>query len=192
MPHSLDSALAAQCAKFNILFEKKPTDDLYYICGNVHFLFVPLPPVTNDAPEKFRETVLKAAEIVIKRALDTRKSLPSAAANDLNLVFTAEPQAENKSLWKDLQHEIERDDRVCRKLVWLKGKHGIGADEFLKRTSLARPWEDASQSTSDALRLLFDGVGIDAGKVVDILLEEDLEGEELVRALMKHVGGELG
>jgi hypothetical protein len=44
---------------------------------------------------------------------------------------------------------VERDDRVARKLVWLRPQE-VEADElsledFIKRTFLARPWEYAGE-----------------------------------------------
>ena len=47
--------------------------------------------------------------------------------------------------WKDVAHTFERDERICRKLVWLPDADpstwARGIDAFFDRTVLAQPWE---------------------------------------------------
>jgi DNA-directed RNA polymerase specialized sigma24 family protein len=57
--------------------------------------------------------------------------------------------------WKTLALSVERDERVARKLAWLRPAQAA-ADEtsfadFLKRTFLARPWKHQAVFTMAAL-----------------------------------------
>src|ERR1039457_983031 len=47
--------------------------------------------------------------------------------------------------WKTFAAKVERDDMVCRKLVWLPREDFDDVNVFLDRTFMARPWEIAVQ-----------------------------------------------
>lgn len=67
---------------------------------------------------------------------------------DLHLFLAGPRGSERSESWRDLALKIERDDRVARKLVWLRPAESPEVDradreslvEFAKRTFLARPW----------------------------------------------------
>jgi len=73
-----------------------------------------------------------------------RSTLASAAALDLQLVMVGPRGSEEKDAWRAVALGIERDDRVARKLVWLRPSRSEddpeSFDAFVKRTFLARPW----------------------------------------------------
>lgn len=83
----------------------------------------------------------------MNQAAITRSWLPSETSEDLNLFFVGPAGSDLMKEWREMAARIERDERVCRKLVWLPptqvGEQKPSLDEFLSRTFLARPWKDA-------------------------------------------------
>ncbi|MGY3079692.1 hypothetical protein ACVWZZ_006100 [Bradyrhizobium sp. LM6.10] len=63
---------------------------------------------------------------------------------DLQLMLLGPRSSERQEVWRALALMVERDDRVARKLAWLRPEDPKRDDEsfadFLKRTFLARPW----------------------------------------------------
>jgi hypothetical protein len=73
-----------------------------------------------------------------------RSYLSPAAALDLHAILLGPRGSEGVDRWKALALIAERDERVARKLVWLRPRKA-SADEqsfadFAKRSFLARPW----------------------------------------------------
>lgn len=76
------------------------------------------------------------------------RSWLGAAAPNLHLFLAGPVGAFGASEWRQLAAEIEADDRVCRKLVWLFNDFPTvdSAKEFLERTFVARPWPTEQRS----------------------------------------------
>ncbi len=76
------------------------------------------------------------------------RSWLGAAAPNLHLFLAAPIGAFGAPDWRQLAAEIEADDRVCRKLVWLFNDSPTedSAKEFLERTFVARPWPKEQRS----------------------------------------------
>jgi hypothetical protein len=73
-----------------------------------------------------------------------RSYLSPAAALDLHAILVGPRGSEGVDRWKALALIAERDERVARKLVWLRPHESI-ADaqsfaDFTRRSFLARPW----------------------------------------------------
>ena len=70
------------------------------------------------------------------------RSWLGVAAPNLHLFLAGPLGAFAEPDWRQLAAEIEADDRVCRKLVWLFNDPPTvdSAKEFLERTFVARPW----------------------------------------------------
>ncbi|MGF6367735.1 ABC-three component system middle component 1 [Paraburkholderia sp. MM5482-R1] len=70
------------------------------------------------------------------------RSWLGVAAPNLHLFLAGPVGAFAEPDWRQLAAEIEADDRVCRKLVWLFNDPPTAdnAKEFLERTFVARPW----------------------------------------------------
>ena len=81
------------------------------------------------------------------QATIARSWLGSAAPN-LHLFLAAPAGAYRDPEWRQLATEIEGDDRVCRKLVWLfdEAPSAESAREFMERTFVARPWPAVKRS----------------------------------------------
>lgn len=75
------------------------------------------------------------------QALIARSWLGAEAPN-LQLFLAGPVGALMDSQWRQLAAEIESDDRICRKLVWLfEGSPTVReARGFLERTFVAKPW----------------------------------------------------
>lgn len=76
------------------------------------------------------------------------RSWLGAAAPNLHLFLAGPVGAFGAPEWRQLAAEIEADDRVCRKLVWLFNDSPTvdSAKEFLERTFVARPWPTEQRS----------------------------------------------
>jgi hypothetical protein len=87
--------------------------------------------------------------------------------------------------WFEYARRIESDDRICRKLVWLRGDGGETPEEFLSRTFLATPWASASSNTSSDAAPALDALSnIDLPAGWGALLQDDaLDATTLVRTL---------
>lgn len=73
-----------------------------------------------------------------------RSHLSPPAVLDLHAILIGPRGSEGVDRWRALALIAERDERVARKLVWLR-PHDAAGDEasfadFLKRSFLARPW----------------------------------------------------
>ena len=92
---------------------------------------------------------------------------------------------------------VERDDRVARKLAWLRPEDPLNDDEsfaeFLKRTFLARPWVHAEGQFEDVALDALSGTGATAPGLPRttadewerIALDEKKTPDDIVAALVK-------
>lgn len=101
---------------------------------------------------------LKAVRETLRRyrnqCVVARSYLASNETLDLQLMLLGPRASERQEAWRALALMVERDDRVARKLAWLRPEN-YESDEasfadFLKRTFLARPWEVDEDDFEDA------------------------------------------
>lgn len=132
-----------------------------------------------------RQQVLDAVDAMLNNVLEMRKSLKATPSTDLYVMLAAPYGSADNPEWNTLAAEIERDDRLARKHVWLPDGVGENFDAFIETTFLARPWalEGDDQARADALQLLTKQVSIPTGWQ-EVLLDDDLQGEDLVRKLL--------
>lgn len=105
--------------------------------------------------------VLSRLRSYVGRAAVTRSWLDGQHKHELLLVLAAPEGAAVDAVWEDAAHVIERDDRVCRKLVWLPPTGATAEadslDHLIAQTFLARPWErgvgGAAQELDERQRL---------------------------------------
>jgi hypothetical protein len=90
------------------------------------------------------ETVRETLRRYRNQCVVARSYLAANQALDLQLMLVGPRGSERQPEWAALALMVERDDRVARKLAWLRpedpANDGKGFAEFLKRTFLARPW----------------------------------------------------
>ncbi|MBB5695944.1 ABC-three component system middle component 1 [Muricoccus pecuniae] len=124
-----------------------------------------------------------------------RSALQPNAALDLLLIMVGPRGSEGKDAWRAIALGVERDDRVARKLVWLRPDDARADadsfDAFAKRTFLARPWATPAQfsiaSLDDIAAIVNAGdVPRDtAGKWNRLAVKQGDEPDALVEGLVK-------
>ncbi|QKK27036.1 ABC-three component system middle component 1 [Rhizobium hidalgonense] len=130
----------------------RSNDDLPSIVGSVRLDAVPVLVGEINGPPQ-RSSVEHALRKYRNQATIARSWLGNAAPN-LQLFLIAPIGSFGSLEWRQLAAEIESDDRVCRKLVWLCDQTPSVEDAaiFLDRTFVARPWPaDTSRAALDSM-----------------------------------------
>jgi hypothetical protein len=101
------------------------------------------------------EAVVETLRRYRNQCVIARSYLTPNEALDLQLFLIGPRGSEPLDNWQSLALSVERDERVARKLAWLRPAQP-SADEasfadFLKRTFLARPWKHQAVFTMAAL-----------------------------------------
>jgi len=93
-----------------------------------------------------------------RQAAVARTSVASDSGEDLVLILVGPGGSKENAEWRSIAMEIERNDLVCRKLVWLPPKKPVEGNaalmDFMKRTFLSKPWlvtEGIPQTALDTL-----------------------------------------
>lgn len=170
----MNAATAAGCTR---VFQEENTPTIWL---DFHAVWTSALPAECN-----RQQVLDAVDAMLNNVLEMRKSLKATPSSDLYVMLAAPYGSAGNSEWNTLAAEIERDDRLARKHVWLPDDAGKNFDAFIKTTFLARPWavDGDDQARADALQLLTKQVSIPAGWQ-EVLLDDDLQGEDLVHKLL--------
>lgn len=129
--------------------------------------------------------------VVARSFLGTNETL------DLQLMLLGPRASERHEGWRAMALMVERDDRVARKLAWLRPEDPLNDDlsfaDFLKRTFLARPWVYAKGQFEDVALDKLSGTGATAPGLPRttadewerIALDEKKTPDEIVAALVK-------
>lgn len=126
-----------------------------------------------------------------------RTWLLSDFSDDLNLFLVGPTGSKDEREWQNFSRIVERNDLVCRKLVWLPSSNdhewATELSVFLERTFLAEPWKGSATTSGvnlDALsdsmddfeawrevleRVEFRSGTLNASALVNALLEEPSE-----------------
>jgi len=145
------------------------------------------------AMEAVHETLRRCRNqcVVARSFLGTNETL------DLQLMLLGPRASEQQEAWHAMALMVERDDRVARKLAWLRPEYPLNDDEsfaeFLKRTFLARPWVHAEGQFKDVALDALSGTGASAPGLPRttaeewqrIALDEKKTSDEIVEALVK-------
>lgn len=98
--------------------------------------------------------VLESLRRCRNQCVVARSYLSANETLDLQLMLLGPRASETQQAWRALALMVERDDRVARKLAWLRPEDPQRDEEsfadFLKRTFLARPWAHAEGKFEDA------------------------------------------
>lgn len=90
-----------------------------------------------------------------RRAAHIRASLPPGRNEDVSLFLVGAAGSDVSADWRALAMEIERNDLVCRKLVWLPPLDSNMIDNslesFIGRTFLSKPWKVAATTKQPQL-----------------------------------------
>lgn len=168
---------AAAAAKFRKIVQDNTAPTLWL---DFHVVWTAVLPAESN-----RELVLDVVDAMLNNILDVRKSLKAIPSSDLYVMLAAPFGSAESPEWNTLAAEIERDDRLARKHVWLPDEDGKNFESFVETTFLARPWatDDDDEARADALQLLTKQVSIPRGWQ-QILLNDKFQGEDLVRKLL--------
>lgn len=115
---------------------------------------------------------------------------------DLQLMLVGPRGSERQDAWRALALMVERDDRVARKLAWLRPEDPLrdeeSYEEFIKRTFLARPWDKVTEFKDAALDQLSEteaaSDGLPRSTAAEwerIALDGDQSPDEIVGALVR-------
>jgi hypothetical protein len=93
-----------------------------------------------------------------RQAAVARTTVAADSGEDLVLIMVGPRGSRDNPEWRAFTMEVERNDLVCRKLVWLPPKkaadNSSALREFVRRTFLSKPWlvtEGIPQTALDAL-----------------------------------------
>jgi hypothetical protein len=113
------------------------------------------------------------------------RSWLGAEAQDLQLFLIGPPGSAEAASWRDAATEIEADERVCRKLVWLPSSDPTcdTAAAFLRRTFLAAPWRGTRVDAAPQLDLM-SAVPLPPGWTA-VIADETLTVDALVARLIE-------
>ncbi|WP_146597744.1 ABC-three component system middle component 1 [Novipirellula aureliae] len=122
-----------------------------------------------------------------------RTWLLSDFSDDLNLFLVGPSGSKDEREWQNFSQIIERNDLVCRKIVWLPGKNDHNwskeLEEFLERTFLAEPWKASGATSGINLDALSDSMSdFEAWREVlerPEFKSEPVEHDALVSALLE-------
>lgn len=143
------------------------------------------------------EAVLETLRRCRNQCVVARSFLGTNETLDLQLMLLGPRSSERQEAWRALALMVERDDRVARKLAWLRPEDAQRDEEsfadFLKRTFLARPWVHAEGQFEDAALDELSGTGSTAPglprTIADewerIALDEKKSPDDIVAALVK-------
>lgn len=120
----------------------KPTDlptEAYGLeVGRYTVMFGTLPEVPS------LPAIREALRLYRNQCIVARSFMSTNQVLDLHLMLVGPRGSEPIKNWQSLVLFVERDDRVARKLAWLRPEDEQRDDDsfadFLKRTFLARPW----------------------------------------------------
>lgn len=146
------------------------------------------------------EAVLETLRRYRNQCVVARSFLGTNETLDLQLMLLGPRASERQEAWRAMALMVERDDRVARKLAWLRPEDPLSDEEsfadFLKRTFLARPWVHAKGKFEDVALDALSGAGATAPGMPRttaeewerIALDEKKTPDEIVSALIKSWG----
>jgi hypothetical protein len=132
-----------------------------------------------------------------RRAVIALTWMEPVLRSDLNLFILGPPGSDDVPEWVDFAWHVERNEQVCRKLVWLppteQDEWMQSAEAFCDRTFLARPWRaqpyPSTEPRLDPLSHLAEGDPLMARWLAVIEKTDDADGElidSLVEAWVSH------
>lgn len=154
-------------------------------------------PVTLGTVKEMQDALKPLhSQMVIARSYMSQAELINAH------IFLCAVNSSPEADWRKALDLAERDETVCRKLIWLPDTQNLDAsyDDFRKRTFLAAPWEVASERKDAALDLaqglavkLLIEAGLNremADQWIDIVNQPDQDAGTMVERLVRGPGDE--
>jgi hypothetical protein len=131
-----------------------------------------------------RKDLLDTVRRYRNQAMITRSWL-GPEATSVSLFLIGPMASDLDQTWHDWALEIELDEKVCRKIVWLlSSSPGVEeAARFLEGTSLAQPWKHAENIGAERLDSLAQ-LGLPAAWLA-VISDEELNTDEVVGKLIE-------
>jgi len=118
--------------------------------------------VSGEWEDDYYSTLISQWHGYQQYAAIARTWLLSDFSDDLNLFLVGPTGSKDEREWQNFSRVIERNDLVCRKLVWLPSSNdhewATELSAFLERTFLAEPWEGAATTSGVNLDALSDSM----------------------------------
>ena len=118
--------------------------------------------VSGEWEEDYYRTLISQWHGYQQYAAIARTWLLSDYSDDLNLFLVGPIGSKYEREWQNFSRVIERNDLVCRKLVWLPSSndHEWSTElfAFLERTFLAEPWKGAATTSGVNLDAMSDSL----------------------------------
>jgi len=178
----LIEAIESRAEEFSWTCTKTPDPGLWLEVGAHKVLLLCLP---KDLP--LAEQVVNEGK---EAAFDQWIAAGEAGVVNIVMFCIAPSGHQDQPEWKMMAGQFERDDLVCRKLVWLPSSGLDNARNFLDRTFLARPWDMAVQQGPDELAALAESLAVPT-EWMKRLMDSELDGADLLNALLEISDGEL-
>jgi len=149
--------------------------------------------VSGEWEDEYYSTLISQWHGYQQYAAIARTWLLSDFSDDLNLFLVGPTGSKDEREWQNFSRVIERNDLVCRKLVWLPSSNdhewASELSAFLERTFLAEPWRGGATSSSISLDALSDSMAdFEAWRKVLERAEfrsQTLDATALVKALLE-------
>lgn len=172
----LTKAVEDRAQQFNWTCTKISEKACWLEVGPHKLLLWPLPDQTEAAE--------KSIDVGKETAFDQWIVAGGAGVTNITMFCIAPLGSFSQSKWEVFAAKVERDDKVCRKLVWLP-REGIDcANAFLDRTFLARPWDKALQQGPNELSVLAESLTVPT-EWMKLMLDSELDGADLINALLE-------
>lgn len=136
--------------------------DFGLIAGNYAFLVGTLTESGTPEPSsrEGRDAIRQRWNQYQEQCAVSRSWLPPEQSDELSLLLTGPPGSAYDAEWLAVAAQIERDELVCRKLVWLPSEEEqewpSDAERFVQRTCFAQPWSESGETSQVPLDDLSD------------------------------------
>lgn len=172
----LTKAVKGRAEQFNWACSKISEKAHWFEVGPHLLLLWPLPEQLEVADQSI--------DIGKQTAFDQWIVAGGAGVANIIMFCVAPPGSIDQSEWEVFAAKVERDDMVCRKMVWLPSEDIDDANAFLDRTFLARPWDKAVQQGPNELSVLAESLTVPP-EWMKRILDPELDGADLIYALLE-------
>lgn len=118
--------------------------------------------VSGEWEDDYYSTLISQWHGYQQYAAIARTWLLSDFSDDLNLFLVGPTGSKDEREWQNFSRVIERNDLVCRKLLWLPSSNNhewtTELSVFLERTFLAEPWKGDATTSGVNLDALSDSM----------------------------------
>ena len=138
--------------------------------------------VVGDWEEDYYRALISQWHGYQQYAAIARTWLMSDFSDDMNLFLLGPAGSKDEIEWQNFAQVVERNDLVCRKLLWLPGKNehewSTELSTFLDRTFLSEPWKGTATTSGISLDVLADTIN-DFDEWLEVLQRPEFRNEPI-------------